>query len=122
MIEQQQEVSTMRLMLCKLHSTMRRILSRLRVLPLRNKYQVAEERRSALNATREVLLRDSGTGSWRAGAGGPNMRRKNTGGSGSGAPDRASITIMGFAPSVQITPPMAHYGSTCAADAGPWTI
>jgi hypothetical protein len=107
MIEQQQDVATMRLMLGQLRSTMwdasfhgfdaaryafGTVLSMLEdgALTWADQFQMAEVRRSALiargSAAREVPPRDPGTGSRRAGAGGLNARRKTNGGSGSGGP------------------------------------
>jgi hypothetical protein len=107
MVEQQQDVGTMRVMLSQLHSTMRdasfhgfestcyafgTVLSMLEdgALTWADQFQMAEERRYALiargSATREDPPCDPSTGSRHAGAGGPNIRRKNNGGSVSGGP------------------------------------
>jgi hypothetical protein len=104
MVEQQQDVVTMRLML---RSTIRdasfhgfesaryafgTVLSMLEdgALTWADQFQMAEERRSALiawgSATREAPPRDPGTGSRRAGGGASNTRRKTNGGWGSGGP------------------------------------
>jgi hypothetical protein len=102
MVEQQQDVVTMRLMLSQLRSTMRdasfhgfdsaryafgTVLSMLEdgALTWADQFQMAEERRSALIAQGSAT-RDPGTGSRRAGAVGSNTRRKTNGGSGSGGP------------------------------------